>query len=68
MKSLHRWLTASMLSFVLAAPAAAQNLLQNPGFTTDLSGWTVNAGAGSIAWNALDASGSASSGSARPKS
>jgi hypothetical protein len=58
-------LAASIVSISLAAPAAAQNLLQNPGFDTDLGGWTLVPGSGSIAWNALDADGKASSGSAR---
>ena len=60
-----RRLPAAVFSALLAIPAAAQNLLQNPGFATDLSGWTLTPGTGSIAWNALDADGSASSGSAR---
>jgi hypothetical protein len=60
------FLVAVSVSILLAAaPVAAQNLLQNPDFATDLSGWTVNAGAGSIVWHPLDADGSASSGSAR---
>lgn len=48
------------------APASAQNLLENPDFAADLSGWTpFFSGNGSVTWDALDAAGSASSGSAR---
>ena len=31
------------------------NLIKNPGFDTDLSGWTVTAGEGSVFWDPLDA-------------
>jgi hypothetical protein len=61
----HRLLAATVLQVALAAPAATQNLLQNPGFDTNLAGWTLVPGTGSIDWNALDSDGNASSGSAR---
>jgi hypothetical protein len=58
--------------FVTAAPAAAQNLLVNPGFDKDLSGWDVRtefypsfiAGA-SAQWAATDFQTSGTSGSVR---
>ncbi len=55
------------LTFLLAAaaiPAAAQNLLQNPGFDTGLPPWTPGSSNVTAAWNAADVAGSPSSGSA----
>jgi hypothetical protein len=46
------------------AAASAQNLLTNPGFNTDVSGWTPIAADITAIWNSEDASGSPSSGSA----
>ena len=43
--------------------AAAQNLFVNPGFATNLAGWTVESGV-SAGWSPLDIGGSAASGSA----
>jgi hypothetical protein len=52
-------------AFLLAAGgAAAANLLGNPNFTTDVAGWTADAGA-AVVFSATDANGSAGSGSAR---
>jgi hypothetical protein len=56
-------LTATACSILLGVPAAAQNLLTNPDFDADVAGWTQTGGP--VTWNALDANGSASSGSAR---
>jgi hypothetical protein len=47
------------LTFLYAAGASAQNLLVNPDFDTDLSGWS-----GPGVWDVPDAFGSSSSGSA----
>jgi hypothetical protein len=47
-----------------AAPAAAQNLLTNPGFDSDLSGWDDNSGSGTFDAT-RDADGSPTSGSVR---
>lgn len=47
--------------FALPSPAAAQNLLANPHFDTDLSGWPINNGG--VFDGTRDANGSASSGS-----
>jgi hypothetical protein len=56
-------LTASILVTFCAA-ASAQNLVQNPGFATDLSGWSVSNDENSIAsWSNADSDGSATSGS-----
>ena len=43
--------------------AAAQNILVNPGFATNLAGWTVESGV-SAEWSPLDIAGSFTSGSA----
>lgn len=58
-------LAASLV--LVAAGADAQNLLANPGFATNLSGWSVlsDPPASSVAWNSLNASGNPGSGSAR---
>ena len=56
-----------LLGVLLAAtsPAVqAQNILVNPDFASDLSGWTLQLNGGSITWTPLDANGSATSGSA----
>ena len=55
------WLP-SLLAVALGAPAFGQNLLHNPGFDSDLAGWTFS---GNVTWSPLDASGSPGSGSAR---
>ncbi len=57
---------AACLLLVLGlAPARAQNLLVNPGFDSDLSGWHPSNAPGLIItiWSPLDAAGSPSSGS-----
>src|SRR5690349_13067927 len=46
----------------LAHPAAAQNLLPNPTFDTNLNGWAYDPA--SVSWSSFDAEGSARSGSA----
>jgi hypothetical protein len=51
---------------LIAAPAAAQNLIANPGFDQDLSGWTYSIQDGLVAeWSNEDANGALNSGSAR---
>ena len=63
-----RWLCLPLIA--LATPSAvAQNLLVNPGFDRDLSGWLTSTsaqppdnGQASVAWTASDASGSSTSG------
>src|SRR5262245_5998747 len=52
-------LSIALPGVVMAAP----NLLANPGFDTDLSGWT-NPFSRMVNWSSLDAAGSAASGSA----
>lgn len=53
-----------LVVFVLGSgPAAAQNVLVDPGFATSLTGWTVESGV-SAGWSLLDIAGSAASGSA----
>jgi hypothetical protein len=54
--------TAALLLGVL--PAGAQNLLTNPGFATDLSGWSVGVTFVTATWQPLDATGQSNSGSA----
>ena len=54
-------LAAALVLFAL--PAAAQNLLSNPRFDTDLSGWSYDPNA--VQWSNRDAKGSSASGSAR---
>ncbi|MGE0639924.1 MAG: hypothetical protein AB7G12_08165 [Thermoanaerobaculia bacterium] len=49
------------VAILLATPVAAQNLIPNPGFDTDLSGWT----GGPAVWSPEDQSGDPGSGSAR---
>jgi hypothetical protein len=50
----------------LAAPAGATDLIVNPGFTRDLSGWTiVNSSDSSAAWSPRDAFGVPGSGSVK---
>src|SRR5688572_31187093 len=59
-------LTALLLGS--ASEARAQNLVLNPGFTTDASSWDLfNAFDVTAGWNALDADGNAQSGSMRGK-
>ena len=56
-----RWIPLlPTLALALAAPAGA-NVLVNPGFDGDLSGWTVSLSG--AAWDPLDVASSASSGS-----
>jgi hypothetical protein len=53
-----------LVVFVLGSgSAAAQNILVNPGFATNVAGWTVESGI-SAGWSPLDIAGSAASGSA----
>jgi hypothetical protein len=64
-----RWLLLSLLALA-APPALAQNLVLNPGFDRDLSGWTrwlvgypnPTTADASASWTATDASGSIASG------
>jgi len=52
-----------ILGIFLAMPAAAQNILQNPGFDSDVSGW-VNPYGFTVVWDSRDANDSPGSGSA----
>ncbi len=70
-RTLHRLSFLPALVLLLAAPASSQNLLVNPGFDRDLSGWTVATTSSpsgfalaSSAWDPADAQASVSSGSA----
>src|SRR5688572_18469605 len=59
-----------LAAFLLAGgpEARAQNLVQNPGFATDVSSWDLfNAFDVTAGWSALDADGHAQSGSMRGK-
>ena len=69
-----RALLLAVLVALAAEPGSAQNLLVNPGFDRDLSGWTVTTRVGnpsdppgseeaSVTWASEDAAGSPSSGS-----
>ncbi len=58
-----RFILVSVLSLVAVTNLQAQNLLTNPTFETDISGWD-NPYSAQAAWQALDADGSSSSGSA----
>lgn len=60
-----RLIFAAALSLAaLAAPVRATDLLANPGFEKDLSGWTVtNSGAITAKWSSVDAFGVPGSGS-----
>lgn len=60
-----RWLACWLLLLLAALPAAAQNLLPNPTFDDDISGWNVFSASLSPSWSSLDANGSLSSGSLR---
>lgn len=52
------------LVFILGSgPAAAQNILVNPGFAASLAGWTVEPGVSAV-WSPLDIAESGASGSA----
>ena len=63
---LFRALPCAMLLLCCAHAHAQQNLVQNPGFTTDLASWSLfNAFEVTAAWNPLDAGGNAQSGSMR---
>jgi hypothetical protein len=55
------FMPAVCLLFLSAMGTQAQNLVPNPGFDHDISGWT--APQGSVLWSNLDAGGSAFSGS-----
>ena len=55
-------LVLGTLGLLLPMPIMAQNLIQNPGFDSDLSGW-VNPFGYPAVWDSRDASNSASSGS-----
>lgn len=66
------WLFPSLVALA-AAPALSQNLLVNPGFDRDLSGWVVRTLSGSspvpsadtfVLWDSTDASGNPASGGA----
>ena len=60
-----RWLPALSLIFGWMPCAAAQNLIVNGGFTTDLSGWSdFSSSDGTAGWTSDDANGSPGSGSA----
>ena len=60
-----RFIAVSLVFAVMsfAFSASAQNLFSNPGFDTDLSGWTT--ANGDVSWQPLDVNGSPDSGSAR---
>lgn len=45
------------LAAAVALPAAAQNLVTNAGFPSNLSGWSVAGGAGTGVWSTADAGG-----------
>jgi hypothetical protein len=60
-----RWLACSLLLFLAALPATAQNLIPNSTFDDDISGWNVFGESLSPSWSSLDANGSLSSGSLR---
>lgn len=53
-----------VLLMLLSVPAAAQNLLTNPDFDTDLAGWTGSE-VGSATWHGTDVDDAPDSGSAR---
>ena len=58
------WVVALALAILLPAPFAwAQNLVLNPDFDTDVTGWYPSATA-AIDWNPLDADNNPASGSA----
>jgi len=60
-----RWLLVALLAASLPASSAAQNLLSNGSFDTDLSSWSqADPPFGTNAFSTLDANGSPSSGSA----
>lgn len=52
----------SAVAVLLALPAAAQNLLPNPTFDTNLNGWAYDPA--NVSWSSFDAEGSPKSGSA----
>lgn len=68
-----RWLLLSLLALA-ARPVLAQNLLVNPGFDRDLSGWTLSTAFSTVptpgvveasaGWTSSDAGGNGSSGAA----
>ncbi len=59
-----RLIALALAVATVATPAIAQNLLLNPGFAQDLSGWQPFTGFGiTQAWSALDAGGAPDSGS-----
>jgi predicted enzyme related to lactoylglutathione lyase len=65
-----RWLIASLAPLLAltgaALPAAAQNLLVNPTFDTNLSSWTIGTDSVTVTWDGTrDGDGSTTSGSAR---
>jgi hypothetical protein len=55
---------ASAALLLVATPVAATNLLTNPGFASDLSGWSLGVNFVTAAWQPLDATGQSDSGSA----
>ncbi|MGE5345151.1 MAG: hypothetical protein ACM3JH_04275 [Acidithiobacillales bacterium] len=58
-------LLAAAAAFVLASgPLGAQNLVRNGSFNSDVSDWPAEDTSAQVSWSPLDASGSASSGSA----
>jgi hypothetical protein len=58
--NLRRRLLAILGSALIATPVRGANLLPNPGFATDLSGWILSGGM----WSMLDSGGALDSGSA----
>jgi len=60
-----RVVIVTIAALVLASPAAAQNILVNPGLDTadQLDGWTCNVIQGDASWNSQDRSQSPTSGS-----
>jgi hypothetical protein len=51
------------LFLTLVSSSSAQNLLTNPGFATDTSGWTLGVSFMTASWENLDATGQSGSGS-----
>lgn len=62
---MRRVVIVTIVALVLASPAAAQNLLVNPGLDTadQLDGWTCSVVHGDASWNSQDRSQSPTSGS-----
>jgi hypothetical protein len=55
----------ALIAVAANAPAAAQNLVANSRFDTDIAGWAHVFGSGTAEWSAVDAASAATSGSLR---